>query len=253
MGVGAYDSDPNNATRNPKFSGVANQIDRGAETFSRLREKGGSNAEQSVAEQTKAVNEAGWATDPNWHNGVTSIYKNDVSKYMLENLKGCKTKIAPGVEGALSEADSMIGLNENNNADAAKINAITKDWNQSWALDCQQDHWCAAFATGILAKHGVMDFSQCENVNYTPTLVNWSKGQNTWHQGGGDYAPQPGDMIMFDWSNTRTEADHVGIVESFDPSTGVVTTIEGNSSDAVCRRTYDYQTACVLGYISPNK
>lgn len=80
LGVGAYDSDPNNATRNPQFSGIENQIRRGAETFSRLREKGGSSSDASIADQTAAVNKAGWATDPNWHKGVTSIYNQIANK-----------------------------------------------------------------------------------------------------------------------------------------------------------------------------
>ena len=138
---------------------------------------------------------------------------------------------------------------------AAEINAITKDCNQSWSLDCQSQPWCAAFATGILAKNGVMDFSNCSNVNYTPTLVEWSKSEGTWSQAGGDYEPQSGDMIMFDWDNTRSGADHVGIVVSYDNSTGVVTTVEGNSGSpgAVRVKTYDRNQACVMGYISPNK
>ncbi|MFH0801993.1 MAG: glucosaminidase domain-containing protein [bacterium] len=74
LGVGAYDSDPNNATRNPVFSGIENQIKKGAETFARLRAKGGSSESASIANQVAAANQAGWATDGNWHNGVASIY-----------------------------------------------------------------------------------------------------------------------------------------------------------------------------------
>ena len=253
MGVGAYDSDPNNSTRNPTFSGVENQINVGARTFKNLRAKGGSSSDASIADQASAVNKAGWATDQNWHNGVTKIYHDQVGAYMLENLKGAELKGNKGVEGALDEALSMEGMTEGGNA--SQINAITKDWNQSWALDCQSQPWCAAFATGILAKHGVMDFSACDNVNYTPTLVNWAKGQGTWRQGGGDYAPKAGDMIMFDWDNTRSGADHVGLVVSYDAGSGVVTTVEGNSGSpgAVRVKTYDRNQACVMGYIEPNK
>lgn len=74
LGVGAYDSDPNNATRNPVFSGVENQIKKGAETFARLREKGGASSDSSVAEQIRAARVGGWATDPEWHNKVTKMY-----------------------------------------------------------------------------------------------------------------------------------------------------------------------------------
>ena len=83
LGVGAYDSDPNNATRNPKFSGIENQIKVGAQTFAKLREKGGATSEDSIAKQTEAVNKAGWATDQNWHNGVTSIY-NSIAQQAID-------------------------------------------------------------------------------------------------------------------------------------------------------------------------
>jgi len=84
-------------------------------------------------------------------------------------------------------------------------------------------------------------------------LVEWSKGQNTWQQGGNGYAPKAGDMIMFDWDNTRSGADHVGIVESYDAASGTVTTIEGNSSNSVRRKSYNVNAACIMGFIMPNK
>ena len=75
LGVGAYDSDPNNSTRNSKFSGVEQQLKVGAETFANLREKGGAGPNDSIEKQTAAVNKAGWASDPNWHTGVDQMYK----------------------------------------------------------------------------------------------------------------------------------------------------------------------------------
>lgn len=75
LGVGAYDSDPNNSTRNAKFSGVEQQLKVGAETFANLRKKGGASASDSIDKQTAAVNKAGWASDPNWHSGVNQMYR----------------------------------------------------------------------------------------------------------------------------------------------------------------------------------
>jgi hypothetical protein len=74
LGVGAYDSNPRNSTRNPKFSGIENQIRVGAKTFANLRAKGGSSANDSLSRQFSAANRAGWATDRNWHNGVGRMY-----------------------------------------------------------------------------------------------------------------------------------------------------------------------------------
>lgn len=46
---------------------------------------------------------------------------------------------------------------------------------------------------------------------------------------------QAGDIIFFDWENDGS-MDHVGIVESV--GKGTVNTIEGNSGDAVRKRSY---------------
>lgn len=75
LGVGAFDSDPNNSTRNPEFSGVAKQLEVGAKTFANLRKKGGATSQDPVEKQLDAVNKAGWATDPNWHTGVEKMYR----------------------------------------------------------------------------------------------------------------------------------------------------------------------------------
>ena len=58
------------------------------------------------------------------------------------------------------------------------------------------------------------------------------------------YVLQPGDIIFFDWDGAYS-SDHVGIVESCDGS--VVYTIEGNSSDAVNRRSYNINSSSILG------
>jgi hypothetical protein len=75
LGVGAFDSDPNNSTRNSRFSGVEQQLKVGAETFANLRKKGGASSSDPVEVQTAAVNKAGWASETNWHTGVDQMYR----------------------------------------------------------------------------------------------------------------------------------------------------------------------------------
>ncbi len=41
--------------------------------------------------------------------------------------------------------------------------------------------------------------------------------------------PQPGWLVVFEWGDHDKYRDHIGIVESYDASTGIVTTIEGNT------------------------
>ena len=56
--------------------------------------------------------------------------------------------------------------------------------------------------------------------------------------GGG--APQPGDLIVWD--------EHIGIVESVGAD-GSISTIEGNSSDQVSRRTYGADGGGATGFV----
>ena len=64
-----------------------------------------------------------------------------------------------------------------------------------------------------------------------------------WHKN----APQPGDQIFFSYS--PGEYSHTGIVEEVNGDT--VTTIEGNTSDSVGRRTYNIANASIAGYGTP--
>lgn len=65
-----------------------------------------------------------------------------------------------------------------------------------------------------------------------------------WHKN----APQPGDQIFFSYS--PGEYSHTGIVEAVGFDT--ITTIEGNTSDSVGRRTYNIGNASIVGYGTPN-
>lgn len=59
--------------------------------------------------------------------------------------------------------------------------------------------------------------------------------------------PEPGDQIFFSYASG--EYSHTGLVESV--SGGVVTTIEGNTSDSVGRRAYAVGSSTIVGYGRP--
>ena len=63
-----------------------------------------------------------------------------------------------------------------------------------------------------------------------------------------DSKPEPGDQIFFTYQ--AGEVSHTGIVEAV--SGGIVTTIEGNSSDGVVRRSYAYGSRMIYGYGQPD-
>ena len=60
------------------------------------------------------------------------------------------------------------------------------------------------------------------------------------------YIPLPGDIIIFDWSETGSYA-HVGIVEYYDANEQKVHTIEGNS---LGRKSYSYVPGAINGSIA---
>ena len=69
------------------------------------------------------------------------------------------------------------------------------------------------------------------------------KSAGCWHSA----APQPGDQIFFTYS--AGEYSHTGIVETVNGIT--ITTIEGNTSDMVGRRTYQTNSPTIAGYGRP--
>src|SRR5699024_6445297 len=60
--------------------------------------------------------------------------------------------------------------------------------------------------------------------------------------------PVPGDIVVFDWQKNGW-ADHIGFVEAVNGNT--ITTIEGNTSRHVARRTYAWNDWRIAGYARP--
>ena len=70
------------------------------------------------------------------------------------------------------------------------------------------------------------------------------KSANAFHRTN----PRPGDQIFFSYS--AGEYSHTGIVVDVNGDT--ITTIEGNTSDSVGRRTYEASNRTIAGYGTPN-
>ena len=112
--------------------------------------------------------------------------------------------------------------------------------------------WCACFVSWCANECGYVDrgiipkFSACANG------IEWFKERRRWADREG-YIPKIGDISFFDWKNKSDEnqdgvSDHVGIVKSVDIENKKVHTIEGNSGDAVKKRTYDINDVEIMGY-----
>lgn len=106
--------------------------------------------------------------------------------------------------------------------------------------------WCACFVSWCANECGYIEDGSVPKFAYCPWGVQWFKDAGRWQDRG--YAPQPGDIVFFDWGGDGV-SDHVGIVESCDDST--VHTIEGNSGDACQRNSYSINSASIMGYGTP--
>ncbi len=97
----------------------------------------------------------------------------------------------------------------------------------------------------IRAGRYVIRKGRVENWGYE-----WLKGTTSFIRSG-DYIPQPGDWVFFNWGS-GTDTEHVALVEfcTRNTSTGevLVHVIEGNKPSAVARDTYDLNSPTILGY-----
>jgi uncharacterized protein (TIGR02594 family) len=107
--------------------------------------------------------------------------------------------------------------------------------------------WCSYFVSYLAKEAGAPIGPNGNGTGYVPTLQAWGKQEGRYHEYG-QTQPNPGDIVIFDWDGGGL-ADHTGIVERVDPD-GTIHTIEGNSSDAVKRRSYDSSTNDIAGFVS---
>ena len=80
----------------------------------------------------------------------------------------------------------------------------------------------------------------------------WFKKRGLYKKGrayGGTYQPKRGDIIFFSSKYAQNDSTHVGIVTSL--SGNAVSTIEGNTSNKVARRSYSALSKYIIGYGVP--
>src|SRR3954464_1610466 len=102
--------------------------------------------------------------------------------------------------------------------------------------------WCAYFASWAGRQAGTPLGEQGQGFGAVSAVADW--GQRTGRSLPAGSKPQPGDLIV--WGGR-----HIGIVESVDAG-GSIHTIEGNSSNAVSRRTYGPDGGGATSYVRPS-
>ena len=99
--------------------------------------------------------------------------------------------------------------------------------------------WCAYFASWAAKQAGEPIGEQGQGFGSVSAVYGWA--QRTGRAEPSGYKPNPGDLIV--WGG-----EHIGIVESVDAN-GAIHTIEGNSSNAVSRRTYGPDGGGATSYV----
>jgi len=167
------------------------------------------------------------------------------------------------IDLVLNLARSEVGYHEkasNSQLDDKDANAGSGNWTKyARDLDSLRNFyntakngymWCDVFYDWLFVKCFGAELGRqmlCQPLNSAGAgckfSVQYYKQYGCWITG----TPEPGDQIFFSYASG--EYSHTGLVESV--SGGVVTTIEGNTSDSVGRRSYAVGSSTIAGYGRP--
>ena len=150
-------------------------------------------------------------------------------------------------------AQSYIGCKESDGSHKKIVDLYNshKPLARGYALK-YTDSWCSGFASAIAIKAGLTDIIPTEVGCEKHVQLFKNHSVSKWEEDG-TKAPEPGDYIFYNWDKSTqpndSSADHVGIVERV--NNNVITTIEGNYSDSVKRRTLIVGAGNIRGYGRP--
>ena len=112
------------------------------------------------------------------------------------------------------------------------------------------DEWCDGTISAAAIKAGAVDIIGTEVGCEQHVKIFKQKG--IWIEDG-TIIPKKGDIILFNWDDNSQPnngySDHIGVVEKVVGNT--ITTIEGNKSQAVGRRTLKVGAGNIRGYARP--
>lgn len=141
-----------------------------------------------------------------------------------------------GAAGIVQAAQSQVGVAEqppgsNDSPQIAQFRGAT--------AGAGVGPWCAYFASWAARQAGTPLGEQGQGFGSVSAVAGWAQRTGRLEPAGS--RPNPGDLVV--WGGR-----HIGIVESVDAN-GSIHTIEGNSSNAVSRRTYGPDGGGATGYV----
>ena len=152
-------------------------------------------------------------------------------------------------EDILAIAETQLGYEESTKnfivlEDGETVKGYTRYG--AWYGDHYGD-WCAMFVSFCLNYSNIPQ----EAIPYEASCPRWVQAlqdpEVDLYRPAEEYTPVPGDIIFFDWEEDGS-SDHVGIVKETDPKKGTITTVEGNSGNAVAENEYQLDDPAILGY-----
>jgi hypothetical protein len=201
---------------------------------------------QPECSQTRVIDLAGNNTADNTNIQLYSNNNSAAQQFTIEkaDASGFTTKpVVSKRQQVIDIARSQIGIREGSN-NYTKYGV----WYGNYVHSSIYQHaaWCAMFVSWCGNQAGLSSDVFYYHA-YCPSGVSWYQSKGRWQWKG--YVPKMGDIVYYDWNGDRV-VDHVGLVESY--SNGNITTIEGNYSDQVKRRTINYKSSSIFGYATPN-
>lgn len=139
----------------------------------------------------------------------------------------------------------QVGYSEGAN----NYNKYAPKWTAAGGWNAQNQPWCDVFVDVAFIECFGLDLAS--KLTYQPkggfsalcsASANFYKANSAWFS-----TPQVGDQVFM---NVSGGINHTGIVVGV--SGGVVTTVEGNSSDAVRRNSYAVSSSYIAGFGRPN-
>ena len=142
-------------------------------------------------------------------------------------------------------ANAQVGYAEGEN----NWNKYAQGKYSAYSFDVQSQPWCDVFVdAGFIECFGLDTASQ---LTYQPkgrfSALCSQSAQYYKNNGAYFFSPEVGDQVFF---NESGGINHTGIVTEV--SGGLITTVEGNSSDMVARRKYATGSPYINGYGRPN-
>ncbi|WP_062991055.1 DUF4226 domain-containing protein [Nocardia anaemiae] len=167
------------------------------------------------------------------HSTATAQTIHQLANQYLSTLAGMPTRQS-GTRGRSSSIDNVLNLAQQELGLGVHETNGNNHVNRPYNID---GPWCAAFATWVWQQAGI--HVNWSGKNYVPTV--WSDAQRMGLAGNASTA-RPGDLIVFPGQK------HIGLVVARNGNT--ITTIEGNSGDAVRQHTYS-SPAGFVGVVHP--